>query len=39
MSPERSELEELKQRLAALIQRVYRLEQQAGEEASGKESV
>src|ERR1700675_1005502 len=30
MSPERNELEELKQRLAALTQRVYRLEQQAG---------
>jgi uncharacterized membrane protein len=30
MSPERDELEELKQRLAALTQRVYRLEQQAG---------
>ena len=30
MSPEHNELEELKQRLAALTQRVYRLEQQAG---------
>jgi uncharacterized membrane protein len=30
MSPERNDLEELKQRLAALTQRVYRLEQQAG---------
>ena len=30
MSPERNELEELRQRLAALTQRVYRLEQQAG---------
>ena len=30
MSPEPNELEELKQRLAALTQRVYRLEQQAG---------
>jgi uncharacterized membrane protein len=30
MSPEHNELEELKQRLAAVTQRVYRLEQQAG---------
>lgn len=30
MSPESDKLEELKQRLAALTQRVYRLEQQAG---------
>jgi uncharacterized membrane protein len=30
MSPEHNELEELKQRLAALTQRVYRLEQQSG---------
>jgi uncharacterized membrane protein len=30
MSAERNELEELRQRLAALTQRVYRLEQQAG---------